>query len=47
MGSMGGRIALQLIEGLSGRLSVESGPGGTRVALDVPAGIGDDPPQLA
>ncbi|NAZ35616.1 PAS domain-containing protein [Rubellimicrobium sp. CFH 75288] len=47
MGSMGGRIALQLIEGLSGRLSVESGPGGTRVALDVPAGIGDDPPQFA
>jgi PAS domain S-box-containing protein len=42
MASMGGRIALQLVEGMGARLSVDSGPAGTRVALDVPAGIGND-----
>lgn len=44
MASMGGRIAIQLVEGMGADLSVTSGPTGTRITLDVPTEIGNDHP---
>lgn len=35
--SVGGRIVASLVEGLGARLDVATGPGGTRVTLEVPA----------